>query len=128
MRGFCLVNGGRVWYNKTILLKEVVKMLIVTTNEVANRKHEVIGLTQGSVVRAKNALRDMAAGFKSVVGGEIKGYTQLMQEARGIATQRMIEQAQQMGADAVIAVRYSTCSVMNGSSEVMAFGTAVKFV
>ncbi|MCL2753915.1 MAG: heavy metal-binding domain-containing protein [Defluviitaleaceae bacterium] len=103
-------------------------MILTTTENIAGKNLQHLGLVLGSVVRTKHIGRDIAASFKSLVGGEIKGYTELMNEARGVATQRMLEHAQQYGADAIICVRYSTCSVMGGASEVMAFGTAVKFV
>ena len=103
-------------------------MLHVTANEIPGRNFQHIGMVQGSVVRTKHIGRDIAASFKSIAGGEIKGYTELMYEARAIATQRMIEHAQSAGADAIVAVRYSTCAVMGNASEVMAYGTAVKFI
>ena len=102
-------------------------MLITTITDIPGKTYEVIGLVQGSVVRTKHIGRDIMAGLKSIAGGEIKGYTELMLETRAIATQRMTEQAQTLGADAIVCVRYSTCAVMQNASEVMAFGTAVKF-
>ena len=103
-------------------------MLIATTDNIPGKNIEVLGLSRGSVVRSKHIGRDIAAGFKSIAGGEIRGYTELMNESRQIATDRMIEDAKKMKADAVVCVRYETCSIMGGSSEVMAYGTAVKFV
>ena len=103
-------------------------MLITTSEFIGGQNLQHLGLVQGSVVRAKHVGRDIMASFKTIVGGEIRGYTELMYEARGIATDRMIEQARTMGADAIIGLRYSTCAVMAGCSEVMAYGTAVKFV
>jgi uncharacterized protein YbjQ (UPF0145 family) len=103
-------------------------MLIVTANEIPGKNVEMLGTAQGSVVRTKHVGRDIMAGLKSLAGGEIRGYTELMYETRNIATERMIEHARSMGADAIVALRYSTCAVMGGASEVMAFGTAVKFV
>jgi uncharacterized protein YbjQ (UPF0145 family) len=103
-------------------------MLLVTSNNIENKKFHHIGLVQGCVVRTKHIGRDIAAGFKSLVGGEIVGYTEMMNEARGIATQRMIDSAVSLGADAVVCVRFSTCSVMGGASEVMAYGTAIKYI
>ena len=102
-------------------------MLIVTTHEIPGKEFEVLGLVQGSVVKTKHIGRDIAASFKSIAGGEIKGYTELMYEARNIATERLIAHAQSCGADAIISARYITCSVMGGASEVMAYGTAVKY-
>jgi len=103
-------------------------MLIVTTDNVPGKNIELLGIARGSVVRAKHIGRDIAAGFKSIAGGEIKVYTELMYETRNIATERMIADAREMGADAIVCTRYETCSIMGGSSEVMAYGTAVKFV
>ena len=87
---------------------------------------EHYGLVQGSTIRAKHIGRDIAASFKNLVGGELKGYTELMAESRGEATQRMLEQARQLGANAVINVRYATSSVAQGAAELFAYGTAVK--
>ena len=102
-------------------------MLIVTSHEIPGKTFEAIGLVQGNVVKTKHIGRDIAAGFKSLAGGEIKGYTELMVEARVTATERMIAHAQHLGADAIISARFITCSVMGGASEVMAYGTAVKY-
>ncbi|MCL2854374.1 MAG: heavy metal-binding domain-containing protein [Defluviitaleaceae bacterium] len=102
-------------------------MLIVTMQEIPGKQIANMGLVQGSVVQTKHIGRDIGASFKSLVGGEIKAYTELMVEARKIATDRMVEQAKALNADAIVAVRYITCSVMGGASEVMAYGTAVKF-
>ena len=103
-------------------------MLIQTADVVQGKNTEAIGLVQGNVVRAKHIGRDIAAGFKTIIGGEIRGYTELMNEARSVATERMVEDAKKLGADAIVCVRYETCSIMGGASEVMAYGTAVKFV
>ncbi len=84
-----------------------------------------LGLVQGSTVRAKHLGRDIMAGFKNIVGGELVGYTELMSEARDEATQRMIKQAQSVGANAVLNVRFATSSVAQGAAELFAYGTAV---
>jgi len=103
--------------------------MLLTTSEFVNGKNlQHLGLVQGSTVRAKHIGKALLAGLRQIGGGEIHEYTELMYEARQDATSRMIELAQKMGADAVVAIRYSTCSVMDGNSEVMAYGTAVKFV
>ena len=99
-------------------------MLLVTTETVSGRELEMLGLVKG---QSKNIGRDITQGFKTLVGGELKSYTDMMNEARSIATQRMVDEAQALGADAVVAVRYSSASVMQGAAEVMAYGTAVKF-
>lgn len=102
-------------------------MLIVTTEQIPGREYEVLGLVQGSTIQSKNIGRDIGSSFKTLVGGELKSYTQMMNEARELATQRMTECAQRLGADAVVCLRYSSSSVMQGAAEVMAYGTAVKF-
>jgi uncharacterized protein YbjQ (UPF0145 family) len=84
-----------------------------------------LGMAQGNTVRAKHAGKDILAGLKNIVGGELKGYTELLQEARDEAVERMIAQAQAMGANAVINVRFSTSSVTAGAAELFAYGTAV---
>lgn len=84
------------------------------------------GLVQGSTIRAKHIGRDIAAGFKNIVGGELKGYTELLQEARQEAVQRMTQQASQMGANAIVNVRFATSSVAQGAAELFAYGTAVR--
>jgi uncharacterized protein YbjQ (UPF0145 family) len=84
------------------------------------------GLVQGSTIRAKHFGRDFAAGLKNIVGGELKGYTELLQESRAEATSRMIEQARALGANAVVNVRFTTSSVAQGASEILAYGTAVR--
>jgi uncharacterized protein YbjQ (UPF0145 family) len=89
------------------------------------RIREHLGIVQGSTVRAKHAGRDLLAGLKNVVGGELKAYTDLMQEARRQATERMIEQAESVGANAVLNVRYTATSITMGAAEILAFGTAV---
>ncbi len=84
-----------------------------------------LGMVQGNTVRAKHAGRDIMAGFKNLVGGELKGYTELLTESREEATQRMIDQAQSLGANAILNVRFSTSSVTAGASELFVYGTAV---
>jgi uncharacterized protein YbjQ (UPF0145 family) len=87
---------------------------------------EHFGLVQGSTIRAKHVGRDIMASLKNLVGGELKGYTQLLTEARKEATGRMVEQAEQLGANAVVNVRYATSSVAQGAAELFAYGTAVR--
>ena len=103
-------------------------MKIYTTDYITGKNLETLNLVQGSTVQSKHIGRDLAASFKTIVGGELKGYTEMMNEARKVATARMIEQAEAMGADAIIAVRYSSSAVMDGAAEIMAYGTAVKFI
>lgn len=102
-------------------------MLLTTTDYVTGKELEILGLVQGSTVQSKHMGKDIGAGFKTLVGGEIKGYTEMMDEARSIATARMAEQAQKLGADAVVCVRYASSAIMQGAAEVLAYGTAVRF-
>jgi uncharacterized protein YbjQ (UPF0145 family) len=100
-------------------------MIVVNTESVPGyRLVRVLGLVQGNTVRAKHLGRDIMAGFKNLVGGELKGYTELLTEARSEAIQRMIEEAQRMGANAVLNVRFSTSAVTQGAAELYAYGTA----
>ncbi len=101
-------------------------MLLSTMEIIPGRRvKEHLGIVQGSTVRAKHAGKDLLAGLKNVVGGELKAYTELMQEARLQATERMVEQAEASGANAVLNVRYTTTAITMGAAEILAFGTAV---
>lgn len=102
-------------------------MILVTTDYVSGKELETISMVRGSVVQSKNIGRDIMAGFKTMVGGEIKDYTAMMNEARAIATKRMVEEAQGLGADAVVDIKYASSAVMQGAAEIIAYGTAVKF-
>ena len=102
-------------------------MLIVNTDYITGRELEMLGLVKGSTIQTKNIGRDITQGLKTIVGGELGAYTQMMNEARQLATDRMVEEARFLGADAVVNVRYATSAVMQGAAEVMAYGTAVKF-
>jgi len=102
-------------------------MLLTTSENIAGRQVTHLGIVTGNVVQAKHLGRDIMAGFKTLVGGELKGYTELLSEARSIATERLVGEASKMGADAVVCLRYNSASVMDGACEVMAYGTAVKF-
>ena len=103
-------------------------MIIVTTDFIPGKQLENLGMAKGSVVQSKHIGKDIMAGLKTVVGGELEGYTEMMNEARSIATKRMSEDAERLGADAVICVRYASSAIMQGAAEVIAYGTAVKFV
>ncbi len=87
---------------------------------------ETLGMVKGQIVQSKNLGRDFMAGMKTIVGGEIKGYTEMIKEARQIATKRMVDEAEALGADAVVGVRYGSSTVMSGAAEIIAYGTAVK--
>lgn len=102
-------------------------MIIATTNEIAGKNCETLGIVNGSTVQTVNALRDIGASFKTIVGGELKKYNEMMAKARDLATERMVADAKAMGADAIVGVRYSSAELMQGAAEVMAYGTAVKF-
>ena len=87
---------------------------------------EALGIVKGQIVQSKNIGRDFMAGMKTIVGGEIVGYTEMIATARQMATKRMVDEAKSLGADAVINVRYGSSSVMNGAAEIITYGTAVK--
>ena len=102
-------------------------MLYVTTDYIAGREiSESLGIVRGSTVRARNIGRDVFAGLKNIVGGEISEYTQLLAQSREQAIKRMLDDAQRVGADAVVNVRFNTSQVMQGAAEMLAYGTAVK--
>ena len=102
-------------------------MIITTTDFVPRKKvKEILGLVRGNTIQAKHIGKDVVAGFRNIVGGEIKEYTEMLTEAREIALRRMIEKAEKLGADAVINVRFMTSAVMGGAAEILAYGTAVK--
>ncbi|MCL2580704.1 MAG: YbjQ family protein [Oscillospiraceae bacterium] len=103
-------------------------MILVTTEFISGKQISTLGLVRGSCIQSKHLGKDILSGFKSVVGGELKAYTEMMNEARAIATKRMVEDAQALGADGVVCIRYATSAVMQGAAEVIAYGTAVKFV
>ena len=103
-------------------------MILVTTEGIPGKELEMLGLVKGSTIQTVNAFKDIGAGLKTLVGGELKKYNEMMNTARALATKRMVEEAEQMGADAVVCVRYSSASVMQSAAEIMAYGTAVKFV
>ena len=101
-------------------------MLIVTINEVPGKKLEALGVVRGSTVQSRNLGHDLMAGFRTLVGGEVTDYADMLTEARQIATGRMVKDAEALGA--VVGMRYASASVMQGAAEVIAYGTAVKFV
>ncbi|MHC1567039.1 MAG: YbjQ family protein [Candidatus Syntropharchaeia archaeon] len=102
-------------------------MIVVNTDFVPGKEIvQALGLVRGNTIQAKHIGKDIRAGFKQLVGGEIKEYTEMMSEAREIALKRMVEKAEEMGADAVINVRFMTSAVMGNAAEILAYGTAVK--
>jgi len=101
-------------------------MIIVTTSTIAGKEIvETLGLVRGNTIRARHVGKDILAGFKNILGGEIEEYTKLMGEAREQAIDRMIERAEELGANAVVNVRFSTSYIMGAASEILAYGTAV---
>jgi len=103
-------------------------MKLFTIDTIPGRNYEALDCVRGTVVYSKNLGRDFMAGMKGLVGGEIVGYTEMLNEARQIATKRMVDAAEALGADAVVGMRYSSASLMQGAAEVVVYGTAVKFV
>ena len=101
-------------------------MLIVTIDSIPGKNFEVLGIVRGSTVQSRNFGHDILAGFRTLVGGEIRDYAEMLAEARQIATGRMVKDAEALGADAVVGMRYASASVMQGAAEVIAYGTAVK--
>lgn len=103
-------------------------MLLLNIDYIPGKKIEALGIAKGSVVQSKHFGKDFMAGMKTLVGGEIESYTEMLVEARQIATKRMVEDAEAQGADAVLNVRYASSSLMQGAAEVTAYGTAVRIV
>ena len=103
-------------------------MFLVNTDYISGKNLEMLGIAKGSSIQTKNIGRDITQGLKTLVGGELNSYIDMMNQARALATERMITEAKQMKADAIVNVRYTSSSVMQGAAEVMAYGTAVKFV
>ncbi|WP_173381538.1 MULTISPECIES: YbjQ family protein [unclassified Fibrobacter] len=102
-------------------------MKLYTTDFISGKEFETLQMVRGSVVFSKNVVRDVFAGLKTIIGGEIAGYTEMLNDARNIAIERMTREAAAVGADAIVNVRFATASVMAGSAEIIAYGTAVKF-
>ncbi|MDE6846012.1 MAG: YbjQ family protein [Lachnospiraceae bacterium] len=102
-------------------------MLLVNTDYISGKELETLGVVKGSIVQTKNFGKDFMAGIKTLVGGEVTEYTEMLNQARQIAVKRMVDEAQALGADAVVNVRYASSSVMQGAAEVIAYGTAVKY-
>ncbi len=102
-------------------------MILVNTDYITGKELEMLGLVRGSTIQSKHIGKDIAQSFKTIVGGELKSYNDMMNEARALATKRMVEDAENLGADAVVNIRYASATVMQGAAEVIAYGTAVKF-
>lgn len=102
-------------------------MILVNTDYISGKNLIMLGLVKGSTIQSKHIGSDISQSFKTIVGGELKSYTDMMNKARQIATDRMIAEAESLGADAVVNVRFATSGIMQGAAEVIAYGTAVKF-
>ena len=102
-------------------------MILTTTETINGKELETLGLVKGSTIQTVNAIRDIGAGLKTLVGGELSKYNEMMNNARALATKRMVEEAERIDADAIVCVRYASASIMQSAAEVMAYGTAVKF-
>ena len=103
-------------------------MKIITVESLQGVNYETLGIVSGSTIRAKNMFSDLGQALKNIVGGELRAYTQMMEKAREQATSRMIDQAEAMGADAIIGVRYATSAIMAQAAEVLVYGTAIRFM
>lgn len=103
-------------------------MLLTTTENIPGKQYEIIDMVKGNMIQSKNIGRDIGQGLKSIVGGELTTYTQMMNESRAIATKRMVEEAEGLKADAVVCVRYSTSMVVTGAAEITVYGTAVRYI
>ena len=103
-------------------------MKLVTIENWPGKDYEILGMVKGTVVQSKNLGKDFMAGMKTLVGGELTKYNEMMNNARALATKRMVEQAAAMGADAIVGIRYTSSSVMQSAAEVTAYGTAVRFI
>lgn len=102
-------------------------MILVNTDYISGKEFETLRLVRGSTIRSKHLGKDILAGLKTIVGGELTSYTEMINEARAIATKRMVEDAESIGADAIVNIRYATSNVAQGAAEVLVYGTAVKF-
>ena len=110
-------------------MAETKKIIVTTGLEISGRKiKKILGIVKGNTVRSRNIGRDIMAGFKSIVGGEITTFTELINQSRDEAYNRMVNRAIEMGADGIIALRFDASSIMASSSEILAYGTAVKFI
>ena len=103
-------------------------MILVTTDYISGKETQMLGLVTGSTIQTKNVGREITQSFKTLVGGELKAYNEMMNEARALATKRMVAEAEALGADDIVNIRYASAAVMQGAAEVIVYGTAVKFI
>ena len=109
-------------------IRRAKMMILVNTDYISGKKLEMLGLVKGSTIQTKNVGKDIMQSFKNLVGGELTAYNEMMNDARALATKRMVVEAEQMGADAVVNIRYASSAIAAGAAEVIAYGTAVKFM
>ncbi len=102
-------------------------MMLVNTDYIAGKELEMLGMVKGSTVQTKNFGKDLGASLKTLVGGELAGYNEMMNDARALATKRMVDEAEALGADAIVNIRYASSAIMQGAAEVIAYGTAVVY-
>lgn len=102
-------------------------MILVNTDYIAGKELEMLDLVKGSTIQSKNIGRDITQGLKTLVGGELTSYNEMMNDARALATKRMVAEATALGADAIVNIRYASAAIVQGAAEVMAYGTAVRF-
>ena len=102
-------------------------MTLVTTEYISGKETEMLGIVKGTTIQSVHIGKDIGSAFKTLVGGELQSYNEMLNKARALATERMVREAEAIGADAVVAVRYASSSVMQGAAEVMVYGTAVRF-
>ena len=103
-------------------------MILVNTDYISGKELETLSLVKGSTIQSKHLGSDISQSFKTLVGGELKAYNEMMNDARALATKRMVEEAEKIGADAIVNIRYASSAVMQGAAEVIVYGTAVKFM
>ena len=102
-------------------------MILVNTDFISGKELETLSIVKGSLIQSKHLGKDIMSGLKTIVGGELGAYSEMMNEARAKATKRMVMEAEALGADAVINIRYTSSAIMQGAAEILAYGTAVKF-
>lgn len=106
---------------------EARKMILVNTDYISGKELEMLGLVKGSTIQSKHLGKDITQSFKTLVGGELISYNEMMNEARALATKRMVQEAEELGADAIVNIRYASSAIIQGAAEVIVYGTAVKF-
>lgn len=103
-------------------------MILVNTDYISGKELETLSIVKGSTIQSKHMGKDIMSGLKTLVGGELSSYNEMMNEARALATKRMVEEANSLGADGIVNIRYASSAIMQGAAEVIAYGTAVKFI